>query len=308
MVDTCINTLYQIAKENNHIIVMGSDSMNIGEKFCDISEQYMEMGIAEANLVGAAAGISDCGIIPFVYAVAPFLIYRANEFIRDDICLQKRNVKIIAYSAGMDYCTSGPTHHTTEDIAMLRVLPNLTILSPASARDVEKMVRAAEKIQGPVYIRLGRERNREILPDNYRFQIGKALYLHEGNDVTIISTGTITYEALITAEKAEQMNIKVRVLHMGTLKPFDTAAVIKAAKETNNIITLEEHSIIGGLGGNVAEVLADNGLGVRFIRMGLKDNFAVGYGSHDEIKLQNKLGMEQILNAVIKLYDEKRGK
>jgi transketolase len=205
----------------------------------------------------------------------------------------------------MDYCTSGPTHHTTEDIAMLRVLPNLTILSPASVRDVEQMVRAAAEIPGPVYIRLGRERGREVMSDDYSFQMGKAVCLHQGDDATIISTGTISYEALEAAKEAEKMNLQVRVLHMGTIKPLDNEAIIKAAKETKNIITIEEHSIIGGLGGATAEILAEQGLGVAFKRMGLNDTFALGYGNHDEIKKQNNLNIENILDEILRMKKKK---
>lgn len=299
MVNTCWNTLSQLVAENEQIVVMGSDSMNVRERFPEKNrKQYIEMGIAESNLVAAASGVADCGLIPYVYAVSPFLVYRANEFIRNDVCLQNRNVKMIGYSAGMDYCTSGPTHHTTEDIAMLRVLPNLSIFSPASSKEVEQMVKAAAKVDGPVYIRLNRESNREIHESEYHFEIGKAQKLLDGSDVTIITTGSIAYDVLQAANKAKEKNIAVRVLHMGTIKPFDTEAVLKAASETNRIITVEEHSILGGLGSIVAEILAESGLNAKLVRMGLKNAFAKGYGNHDEIKKMNGLAVEDILQVI----------
>ena len=304
MVNACLNTLSQLVENDRRIIVLGSDSMNIKEKLSDRSKrQYIEMGIAESNLIGAASGIATCGVIPYVYAVSPFLVYRANEFIRNDICLQKRNVKIIGYSAGMDYCTSGPTHHTTEDIAMLRVLPNLTILSPASVKEVEQMVRAAVEIDGPVYIRLNRESNREIYPSEYHFELGKAQTLCDGKDLTIISTGGITYDVL-QAVKQIKTNIMVRVIHLGTIKPLDVKTILKAAEETSKIITVEEHSITGGIGSAVSEILAETGVNARQIRMGLRDTFAKGYGNHDEIKRMNGLSIEDILQMIYKEWEK----
>ena len=304
MVNACWNALSQLVSEDERIIVMGSDSMNIREKFpVENRKQYIEMGIAESNMVGAAAGIASCGIIPYVYGVSPFLVYRANEFIRDDVCLQKRNVKIIGYSAGMDYCTSGPTHHTTEDIAMLRVLPNLTILSPASAKEVEKMVKGAAIIEGPVYIRLNRESNREIHLRDYYFEFGKAQILCSGDELTIVTTGSITYDVLQAVNRVKG-NISIRLLNMGTIKPLDEIAILTAAKETGKIITVEEHSIIGGLGSAVAEVLAEANANARLIRMGLKDTFAVGYGNHDEIKKMNGLSIDDIIRTIYKFVME----
>ena len=299
MVEACTRALCELTKENSNIVVLGSDSMHIGERIlANAPKQYIEMGIAECNLVGAAAGMASTGIIPYVYAVSPFLVYRANEFIRDDVCLQNRNVKIIGYSAGMDYCTSGPTHHTTEDIAMLRVMPNMTILSPASVKEVTEMVKEAAKIEGPVYIRLNRERNREIHEGDYRFCFNKADILHEGTDVALISSGSFSYDALQVARLAEEKGIGVKVIHFGTLKPVDEESIIKACREVKRIVTLEEHNIIGGLGGSVAEIIAENGLGVKLSRLGLKDTFALGYGNHDEIKEQNELSVDHILKEV----------
>ncbi len=299
MVDTCISTLYEAAKENNKVAVMGSDSMNIGTVFKNgVSDQYIEMGIAENNLLGAAAGMSSCGFIPFVYAVAPFLIYRALEFIRDDICLQKRNVKIIAYSAGMDYCTSGPTHHTTEDIAILRAMPNLTILSPGSAIEVREMVKGSIEIEGPVYIRLARERGREFQKEDYKFQVGIPDLLRTGNDVLVFTTGSITYDVLKAADIAKDRNRKVKVVHLGTIKPIDLDVILANLQSCNNVLTVEENTINGGIGGMISEIVTQNGLNNHIKRLGLNDSFALGYGNHDEIKELNGLGMDCIVRAM----------
>ena len=299
MVDTCISTLYEVVKENNKVAVMGSDSMNIGTVFKNgVSDQYIEMGIAENNLLGAAAGMSSCGFIPFVYAVAPFLIYRALEFIRDDICLQKRNVKIIAYSAGMDYCTSGPTHHTTEDIAILRAMPNLTILSPGSAIEVREMVKGSIEIEGPVYIRLARERGREFQKEDYKFQVGIPDLLRTGNDVLVFTTGSITYDVLKAADIAKDRNRKVKVVHLGTIKPIDVDVILANLQSCNNVLTVEENTINGGIGGMISEIVTQNGLNNHIKRLGLNDSFALGYGNHDEIKELNGLGMDCIVRAM----------
>lgn len=299
MVDTCINTLYEIAQDNEKIIVMGSDSMNIGEIFkAKIPQQYIEMGIAESNLVGAAAGMSSCGFIPFVYAVAPFLVYRALEFIRDDICLQKRNVKIIGYSAGMDYCTSGPTHHTTEDIAILRAIPNLTVLSPGSVREVREMVKAAVEIEGPVYIRLARERGKEFQSEDYKFELGFPCILKDGIDVVAFSTGSITYDVLMAANKAQESDVSVKVVHLGTIKPLEADTILRELKRITNIMTVEENVINGGIGGMISELVSQAGLGCHVKRVGLDDSFAIGYGNHDEIKQMNGMGIDAIVNKM----------
>lgn len=304
MVGACLETLSRLIAENDRILVMGSDSMHIRKKFTEKNKrQYIEMGIAESNMIAAAAGIAACGIIPYVYGVSPFLAYRANEFIRIDVCMQKRNVKIIGYSAGMDYCTSGPTHHATEDITMLRVLPNLTILSPASAKEVEQMVRAAAEIDGPVYVRLNRESNREIHSSDYHFDFGKAKMLCGGNDLTIITTGSIAYDVMQAVNRVKD-SIAVQVLHMGTVKPFDAASVLSAAEKTGKIITVEEHSVIGGLGSAVAEILAESGINARLVRMGLKDAFAAGYGNHDEIKKMNGLSVDDMVREINMFMEE----
>ncbi len=297
MINACYEILNELALYDKNIVVLGSDAMNIAERFqkSGCEKQYIDMGIAESTLLAAAAGFSDVGVIPFAYANAPFLAYRANEFIRDDICLQNRNVKIIAYSTGLDYCTLGPTHHATEEVGVLRSFPNLTILSPASAIEVQMMIREAVKVQGPVYIKLGRESGREIYSMEYPFEVGHAKIVHEGNDVTLVSTSTITYEAIKVAKEAEKKGISIRVINMTSLKPFDKAIIKQAVADTGIIYTLEEHNIIGGLGTAVAEVMAELGSSRKLVRIGINDCFARGYGNHDEIKETNGLSVKDIL-------------
>lgn len=297
----------ELAAADENVVVLGADNMNNDVRFnAHKVPQYIEMGIAESNLVASASGMASCGFTVFAYAVSPFLAYRACEFIRNDLCYQKRNVKVVAYSPGLDFCTSGPTHHSTEDVSILRAMPNLTLFNPASPKEVEQAVRQAAKIEGPVYIRLNRERGKEIWDGECRFEVGRAELLLDGADVCIMSTGSITYDAVLAAKKAAQAGVKAAVLHFGTIKPLDTEAILRMAKKTGAVLTVEEHNINGGLGGAVAEVLAEAGIAVKFRRMGLADSFAAGYGSHDEIKQMNGLGVEDIAQNAENIASEAR--
>lgn len=302
MVDASRMELKKIVGENKNVIVMGADFSEIGEYFGEeYKDRYIDVGIGEQNLVGCAAGFADNGMIPVIYAVSPFLAYRAYEFIRNDVCFQNKNVKIIGHSMGMDFCTWGPSHHTTEDIGALRALPNLTLLCPATALETRQMVQKMIEVDGPVYMRMGRERKREILPSSYIFEIGKGVIVSEGTDLTIISTGTISYEVVQAAKQLEEEGKSIRVVHLPTIKPLDKEIIIESAKRTNRILTVDEHNIIGGIGTAVAEVLADNGIGISFQRMGLNDHFAIGYGKHTELKELNGISIEDIKQTAEKM-------
>ncbi len=246
-------------------------------------DRFINVGISEANMIGIAAGLALEGNIPFVYSITPFVTARAFEPIRVDICYQELNVKIVGCGSGFSYSTLGATHHATDDIAIMRALPGLIILSPADPREAGKVVRAAIEHIGPAYIRIGRSGEPDITPENYEFQIGKAVTLKEGKDITIIGTGSILYSALAAAEELEKEGLSCGVVNMHTLKPLDTEAVLKSAAETGKILTIEEHSIVGGLGTAVAEVLAENKMAIPFKRMGLNDCFCIEYGEHEDL-------------------------
>lgn len=188
-----LNTLYDLASKDKRVYALISDNGAIVyDKYRkDLSEQYLNLGISEANMIGIAAGMASCGKIPFTYTIGAFLAYRAFEFIRNDVCLQKQNVKIVGTGAGEVYSALGPTHHSTEDLGGLRALPNLTIICPASPMEVKKATRAAYEYIGPVYLRLGTNREPEIYSEDYIFEIGKGVTIREGDDVTLIGTGSI---------------------------------------------------------------------------------------------------------------------
>jgi len=294
-----INALSELAAQDKNVIAMISDNGAIvyDDYRARFPKQYINSGIAESSMIAMAAGLASRGKIPFAYTIGAFLAYRALEFIRNDVCMQNQNVKIVGTGAGFAYPALGPTHHVTEDVPMLRALPNLLLLSPASPLEVKKCVYAAYEHEGPVYIRLGTNREPEIYDADYDFQIGRGIVLREGTDVTLVSTGSIIYDVLLIAEKLSELGISARVINIHTLKPFDREIIIDSADKTRTIVTIEEHSIYGGLGSMVTEVIAEEGLNVRMRRLGLKD-FAHGYGTHDELRELNGIGKDDVLKAV----------
>ena len=296
-----LDTLYELAQKDKRVYALISDNGAIVyDKFRrDLGEQYLNLGISEANMIGMAAGMASCGKIPFAYTIGAFLAYRAFEFIRNDVCLQNQNVKIVGTGAGEVYSALGPTHHSTEDLGGLRALPNLTILCPASPLEVKKATRAAYEQEGPVYLRLGTNREPEIYEGDYLFEIGKGVTIREGNDITLIGTGSILKDILDIAERLQKDGVGARVINLHTINPLDKDIIIQAARETGKIITIEDHNIIGGLGSAVAEVIAESGLGIMFMRYGLR-SFSSGYGTYAQVKDMNGLGVEQIYNELKK--------
>lgn len=301
-----LNTLHELAKKDNRIYALISDNGAIVyDKYRkDLSEQYLNLGISEANMIGMAAGMASCGKIPFAYTIGAFLAYRAFEFIRNDVCLQKQNVKIVGTGAGEVYSALGPTHHSTEDLGGLRTLPNLVIICPASPIEVEKATIAAYEHKGPVYLRLGTNKEPEIYNHDYNFEIGKGVMIRDGKDITLIGTGSILNDIITVAEKIEQEKIYARVINIHTVKPIDKDIIYKAIKETGKIIVIEDHNIIGGLGSAVAEVIAEFGREVKFKRIGLLD-FSNGYGTYTQVKENNGIGIEQIYNSIKQMILER---
>lgn len=297
-----LNTLYELAQKDKRVFALISDNGAIVyDKYrMDLSKQYLNLGISEANMIGMAAGMASCGKIPFAYTIGAFLAYRAFEFIRNDVCLQNQNVKIVGTGAGQIYSALGPTHHSTEDLGGLRALPNMTIITPASPFEVKKATIAAYEHEGPVYLRLGTNKESEFYEKDYHFQIGKAVTLRNGKDVTLIGSGSILKDILDVAVQFKAEGIDVRVINMHTVKPIDESAILKAIDETGKIITVEDHSVIGGLGSAVAEVIASYGKEIKFRRIGLKD-FSKGYGTYEKVIHNNGIGGEDIYRCVKKI-------
>lgn len=267
--------LVKLGKINDDVVVLDADlskSTKTNDFYKAYPERFFNMGIAEQNLVGAACGFAATGKIPFASTFAMFATGRAFEIIRNSACYPKLNVKICATHAGITVGEDGGSHQSVEDISLMRSIPNMTVLVPADGVEAEKMIFAAAEYNGPMYVRLGRSAVPTLFDENYNFEIGKGVVLKEGNDATIIACGMMVNEALIAADMLKEENINVRVINMSTIKPIDTELIIKAAKETKAIVTAEEHSIIGGLGSAVSEVVSENHP-VKVKKVGLNDCF-----------------------------------
>lgn len=254
------DTLLKLAKANRDLIVLTSDSrgsaalVQFGK---ELPEQLVEVGIAEQNIVGIAAGLAASGKRPFVASPACFLSMRSIEQIKVDVAYSRTNVKLIGISGGVSYGALGMSHHSLQDLAVTRAIPGLDVMMPADRHETKKMVEALVDYDRPVYMRIGRNPVDDVyLSEDYPFEIGKAVTMLEGDDLTLIASGETVRVALDAAGALQQEGVQCRVLNIHTIKPLDTDTIVRAASETGRIITLEEHSIHGGLGAAVAEVLA----------------------------------------------------
>ncbi len=295
MRNTYKKIIYELHKENERLISVFVDSgtdefVNVRRDFPD---KIVECGISESNAIGVAAGLAAAGAIPVVYGMAPFLVYRAYEFIRDDVCIQNLNVKIVGSGAGIIYNNLGPTHHATEDIAVMRTLPNMKVLSIASPKEVIPVMKSAVETDGPVYVRFGKAWEEEIYEEEAVFTYGKGTVLKQGKDLYMIATGSIISSVLKAQMELQKEGYSVGVVHISTIKPMDQNVVIQAAK-TGRVLVVEEHSTIGGLASAVAESIVESGIGVLFRKIGFEDRFCKDYGWYQDIKKMNGLGEQQI--------------
>lgn len=267
--------LAKLAEMNDKVVVLDAD-LSKSTKTADFKkvcpERFFNMGIAEQNLMGAAAGMALGGKIPFASTFAMFAAGRAFEIIRNSICYPKVNVKVCATHAGITVGEDGASHQSVEDVSLMRSIPNMTVIVPADGVETEKVIFEAAKYDGPMYVRLGRSAVPDIFPEDYKFEIGKGNILKEGKDVAIIACGVMVNEAMIAAEELKAAGIEAMVINMASIKPIDKELIVKAAKETGLIVTAEEHSIIGGLGSAVAEVVTEE-CPVPVKRIGIMDTF-----------------------------------
>jgi len=303
-----VEALYDIAGKDQRVVTLvGDNGAIVFDRYREsYPERFINCGIAEANMIGVAAGMAACGKIPFTYTIANFLTQRAFEQIRNDICLQKMNVKLVGIGVGFVYSDLGPTHHGTEDIALMRALPGMTIISPADPVEAQKATWTAAELEGPVYLRLATSRTPRIYDDDYEFEFGRGVVLREGGDVTIISTGNILHEVIKAAEQLKREGISIRLVNIHTIKPLDEEIILESAQKTRAVLTVEEHTIAGGLGSAVAEVILEGqNEAIQFQRMGLPGAFAQGYGSYDEMKEMNGLGWQDICSQAKRLYEKK---
>ncbi|QQY80039.1 transketolase [Keratinibaculum paraultunense] len=284
--------LKELGGKNKDIVVLDAD-LSGSTKTAIFAKAYPDrffnVGIAEQNLMATAAGLATTGKIPFASTFAVFATGRAFEIVRTSICYPKLNVKIAATHAGLTVGEDGATHQALEDLSLMRSLPNMVVLSPADAVEAKQCVYKAVEHIGPVYIRLGRSKVPVIFDEDYKFEIGKGVKLREGEDITLIATGVMVAKALSAAEILAEEGISARVINMSTIKPIDKDIIIKAAKETKGIVTIEEHTIIGGLGSAVSEVVSQESP-TYVERIGTMDTFGE---SGDGESLLEKYGLNE---------------
>lgn len=295
--------VYDLVRNDKNVIAVTADNGNeIYEKIRgEYPSQYIDYGIAECNMVASAAGLADRGKVPFLYAVTNFMSMRAYEFIRNTVCVTNSNVKFIGRSSSMVTGTYGMTHQGTEDLALLRTLPNLLTITPATPIEAREATRFAYRHDGPVYIRVEAANEPEHFHDAYEFAPGRANTIRDGNDLTIIAMGSVINEAITAAKKAEEeMGVSVEVIDMPTVKPIDIDRIVDVVGRHKALITLEEHSIYGGLGSSVAEVIAENGLKTKFEMIGLI-SYPKGCGNRLDMRRMNKLDAQSVYDAIKKL-------
>jgi transketolase len=256
--DAFENKLRELASEDQRIVAVVNDSVG-SSKLNQFGQMYpvrlVNVGIAEQNMIGVGAGLANGGLIPFVCGASPFLTGRALEQIKADMAYSNANVKLCGMSSGMAYGELGPTHHSIEDMAWLRAIANMTVIVPADPVETAQAVEVAASTEGPMYIRLSRLPVPIVHDPDYHFEIGKAALLRDGDDITLIANGVLVCQALAAAEMLAKEGVQARVLNMSTVRPLDNEAVQAAATETGGIVTAEEHTVFGGLGSAVAEVV-----------------------------------------------------
>jgi len=300
--------LAELANVNKNIVVLDAD-LSKSTKTADFKavceERFFNMGIAEANMMGVASGLATCGKIPYVSTFAMFAAGRAFEQIRNSICYPKLNVKICATHAGLTVGEDGASHQAIEDLSLMRSIPNMTVICPSDAVETTAAIKAISEYNGPCYVRLGRAAVNIINDKNtYEFKIGKGVTLADGNDVTIIATGIMVDVALEAKEELNKEGISARVINIHTLKPIDKEILVKAAKETGAIVTVEEHNVIGGLGSAVAEVLTEE-IPVPVIKVGVQDVFGES-GLPDQLLKAYGLTANNVVEKVKKAISLKK--
>lgn len=306
---TSLAMVHELARLDPRVVYIGSDlgAGTLDEMREEFPDRFFMEGISEANIIGMAAGLAMDGYIPYVNTIATFLTRRCYEQNAIDLCLHKLPVRLIANGGGLVYAPLGPTHIAIEDIALTRALPNMTVIVVSDAEEMQRMMRCSLDVPGPMYIRLGKGGDDVISRDEDGFEIGRAICRGDKNaPITIVATGVMTARCLDAVRSLEDRNIAANLIHMHTVKPLDTEAIISAASRSRLIVTVEEHSRIGGLGSAVAETLCDD-LGLdrtpRLLRLALPDAFPEHYGSQDSHLEQAGLQPLQIAERIANAWE-----
>jgi transketolase len=305
MRQACLNMVYELAKKDPRVIFIGSD-LGIGtlKQFkAEMPERYFMEGVSEQNIVGVSAGLALEGKIVYFNTIATFLTRRSFEQVAIDLCLHRASVRLIASGGGMVYAPLGPTHLAIEDIAIMRALPNMTIVAPADANEMRRFMAVSVDHAGPIYIRLGKGGDPIVTPDDQQFAIGKTYLLREGGDALIVTTGVMLKASLDAAEVLAHQGIKTGVLHVPTVKPLDSNAILSHMANVPVVVTIEEHTMLGGLGGAIAELIAEANFSRAklFKRLGIPDVFPDRFGSQASLLEHFGLTAAQIVKTVEQL-------
>jgi transketolase len=291
--------LLELGKKRKDIVVLDADlsgSTKTGKFARAYPDRFYNLGVSEQDLVGTASGLSLAGKLPFASTFAVFETGRAWEQIRQTVCYSNLNVKLVATHSGITVGEDGASHQAIEDVALMRVLPNMTVIVPADGRETTQVIHAVADYYGPVYVRLGRSKIPVVMPDDYHFRIGKAYAFHIGKDANIVAMGIMVSVALEAAKLLRNDRLDVGVINMSTVKPLDTETLLKAAEACRLIVTAEEHSTIGGLGSAVSEFLSENHP-VRIVRIGIKDDFGCSGTSEELLKFYG-LTADEIVKSI----------
>jgi len=309
MRQTCLNMVYELAKEDPRIFFIGSDLGlgTLGQFKNEMPERFFMEGVCEANIIGMAAGLALEGKIPYVNTIATFLTRRCFEQIVLDLCLHNVNVRLIGNGGGLVYAPLGPTHHAIEDLAILRVIPNMTVVAPADADEMRRLMPLTVNHRGPIYIRLAKGFDPIVTTNDISFEIGKAIPMRQGSDALIVTTGVTLKIALDATTILSKQGLEVSVLHIPTIKPLDTDAILKCSDKVPVIVTIEEHSRIGGLGSAVAEIVAEANFvsGKRFRRIGIPDVFPDQYGSQTSLMERYSITTKHLVSVVTGLVKQR---
>ncbi len=302
---TCLEMVYELAKKDPRIFFVGSDlGVGVLKQFkAEMPDRFFMEGISEANIIGMAAGLALEGKIPYVNTIATFITRRCFEQVVLDLCLHNVNVRLIGNGGGMVYAPLGPTHEAIEDIAIFRAIPNMTIIAPADADEMRRLMPLTVDYQGPLYIRLAKGYDPIVTTEEHPFEIGKAIPMREGKDALILSTGITLKLALEAAAQLSAQGVEISVLHNHTIKPLDTENILEYAETASVIVTIEEHTILGGLGSAVAELVAEANFSPakRFKRIGIPDAFPDEYGSQASLMERYNITTACLVSEVMDL-------
>ena len=307
MRQACLDMVYEMAKDDERIFFVGSDlGAGTMDNFrTEMPDRFFMEGISEANLIGMAAGLALEGKVPYVNTIATFITRRCFEQVVVDLCLHNANVRMIGNGGGLVYAPLGPTHEAIEDIAILRALPNMTVVAPADADEMRRLMPKTIDHKGPIYIRLAKGYDPIVTNDDVPFEIGKAIPMREGSDALIVTTGITLGVAQDAAQTLSERGIEATILHCHTVKPLDSEAMLETLRRVPVVVTVEEHSAVGGLGSAVAEIVAEANFDSpkRFKRVGLPDLFPDEYGSQASLMEKYAITPDNVASVVMSLTD-----